>query len=245
MMKKKNNEERGMIVRILTNPDIQKGFSLLALALLLAFSAVISTVSEEVEEKGTISEDDDEADKLITGINYPSMRTIENATLEIEADDEVDFEVKILDSEWKPLYNESNRYKIDLTELEGTPNHFSFNVLEGNLTYIYTIAYVSRPYGLLSIPAVFVLLLGMIYSFKGKGVILGEIKRKKMEQEHREKRKERKKSKGEGTTKEKSTDSDSAPGDKVIYSGDKKEKRGDADHVNFMGVPDESEDEEK
>ncbi|MFP3871652.1 MAG: hypothetical protein ACOCTR_02395 [Candidatus Natronoplasma sp.] len=247
-MKKEEKGERGLIVRILSNPDIQKGLVFFAVALILAFSAVITTVEEDVD-KGTIGSDEI---GLVTNINYPRFMELDNATLRLEGDEEVRTEatIRILNSNYENItlpegwtsgrrtimdLSEVENKTLDMTSLKERPRHISFNVTQGNLTYTYTVSYPTKPYSILSLPAAALTLIGMVYAFKGKGVILGEIKRKQMEKEQKEREKKDLKSR-----------------DEVVYEGDgsekgsmDKDKSGEADHIDFMGVPDGSEEDEE
>jgi len=222
-MNKKNDKERGLLIRILSSKDIQKGIAFFSIALILAFAAVIPVTEEEFTEN-TIEEE------AIEEIDYPGYRVL-NATLNIL---EGSSNLSIQDFEGNALLNESiaEGDSIELTEIESerNPNRLVFTDIEGNLTYSYHLEYSRRPYGLLSLPAGLFTLVGMVFAFRGKGVILGEIKMKQMEEEEREK--EEKREKGEIE-------------EEVIFEGeDGEEKKGEADHINFMGVPDEEDEEE-
>jgi len=248
-MENDKQDERGILLRIISNPDIQKGFVFFALALILAFSAVITTVEEDVDSDTFSPEDHG----LVTNINYPRMREIDEATLEIRSDEELESEatIRILDSDYEPIFlpeewttsdresmdlSEVENISLDLTLLDEDPRHFSFNVTEGSLTYTYTVSYPRKPYGLLSLPAALFTLIGMVYAFKGKGAILGEIKRRQMEKET-EKMREKK---------EEEKDEDKEISEDVIYEGTGSSKKGqEAEHINFMGVPDDSEEEKE
>ncbi len=252
-MQDNKEDEKGILIRILSNPDIQKGFAFFGLALILAFSAVVTTVEEDVD-RDTIGPDDN---GLVINIHYPRLREIDNASLEMKGDDDDESKatIKILNSTYDPIslpqewttgdsqsmnLTEVENKSLDLRLLEDTPRHFSFNVTEGNLTYTYTVSYPSKPYAILSLPAALLTLIGMVYAFKGKGVILGEIKRRQAEKEARKKKEERGKEKEEEDVEEESETSKD-----VIYEGTGAEKGGgEADHLDFMGVTDDSKDEE-
>ncbi len=229
-MSEKNDKDRGLILRILSNKDIQKGIAFFSLALILAFAAVIPVAEEEFNQN-TIEEEG------VEEINFPGYR-VHNATVNIL---EGSSNLIVQDFDGNELFNESVSAgnSIDLTDLDGNrdPNLLVFrDIGENNLTYSYILEYSRRPYGLLSLPAAFLTLIGMVFAFKGKGIILGEIKSKQME----EKRKKEEREKEEKITEEKDL------GEEVIFEKeDSHEEKGEADHINFMGVPKEDDEENK
>jgi len=226
-MKGKNNKERGLLTKILSNKDIQKGIAFFSVALILAFAAVIPVTEEEFTEN-TIQEDGD-----VEQINFPGYRVL-NATLNIL---QGSTNLVIQDFEGNELLNESVSAgdSLELTEIDSRrdPNLLVFTNIRGNLTYTYDLVYSRRPYGLLSLPAGLFTLIGMIFAFKGRGFIQGEIERKRMEEEEKKKQDERE----ELEEKEKITMEEEIEGE-VIFEGSEA-KTGEADHINFMGVPDE------
>jgi len=249
-MNKEDDKERGILIRILSNKDIQKGIVFFVAALILAFVAVTPATSTNVEED-TIKEDEDAPN---VQINYPIYDVI-NATLELEivSEEEGRAYIEIQNEtnevlEEKTLTRSGAQEIIDLevvAEDSGEiPAWLSFNVSEGQLRYAIIFTYTGSPYGILSLPAALFTLIGMVYAFKGKGVILGEIKRKQMEEEARMQQEERKKEFGS----EQSTGEEGIEGD-VIYgengADEPTEKKGEADHINFMGIPDEEDNDER
>ncbi|MBS3816024.1 MAG: hypothetical protein KGY76_00485 [Candidatus Thermoplasmatota archaeon] len=243
-MKEKDEDDRGILIRIISNKDIQKGFGLFAIALILAFTSVTTTIETDVKDEEVGPEEES-----FERIHYPRY-TVRNATLELDFEPDGDStthseaEIKVLnasyDDIWETTWNQNFSRTIDMTDLDGTPYYLSFNVTNGTLTYSYSVTYPNKPYSILSLPAIVFTLVGMVYAFKGRGVILGEIKMKRMEEE-RKKQMEKRKEEKEETSEEEDEDEESR---KVIYEGDKDEtgsKKGGADHINFMGLPDESE----
>lgn len=241
-MKDEDSEDGGILIRVFSNSDIQKGFGLFAIALILAFASVMTTTETDVKGPEEIVPEDHGFKR----INYPTY-TVRNATLELDfdPDDEptgaVKAEIKILngsyDSIWRTNWYENDSLTLDMMEVDGNPVFLSFNVTNGNLTYTYTVTYSASPYGILSLPAALLTMIGMIYAFKGKGVILGEIKRKRMEREAKKKKEER----GSDTSEEEEQMSK-----KVIYGGGKEgSKESDADHIDFMGISKESDEDEE
>ncbi len=227
-MNGKNEKERGLLKRILSNKDIQKGIAFFSIALILAFSAVIPVTEEEFNEN-TIEDD------AMEQINFPGYR-VHDAILNIT---QGTTNLAIQDFQGNVLLNEtvSEGDSIDLTDIDSPrdPNLLVFTNVQGNLTYTYDLQYSRRPYGLLSLPAAFFTLIGMVFAFKGKGLILGEIKQRKMEEEARKKQEER----DDVEEKDKSTGEDEISGE-VIFEGEStRTKKGEADHINFMGLPDE------
>ncbi len=238
-----------LVVRIISNPDIQKGFVLFALALILAFSAVITTVEDDTD-KDSIEPDDQ---GLVKDIRYPHLRNVENSTLELRGEEETNLSLRILNTNFQPIslpgtwadetgerinltIAEDENRSLDLTELDDIPRHFDFNVTEGNLTYVYYVSYATSPYGILSLPAILLTIIGMVYAFKGKGALLGEIKERQIEEEERKIKARRQKKYEKGKDREHFED--------VIYEGEKKEGK-PSDHVNFMGIPEGSEEDEE
>ncbi|MFW6065125.1 MAG: hypothetical protein ACOC8Y_06085 [Candidatus Natronoplasma sp.] len=245
-MNKKDDKERGILIRILSNKDIQKGIVFFVAALILAFVAVTPATSTNVEEE-TISEEEYTPN---VPINYPIYDVI-NATLELEIiSDSGDAEIEIQNETHAVLESEileggGDLEIIDLEALaeeEGeVPSWLNFTNINGELRYAIIFTYIGSPYGLLSLPAALFTLIGIVFAFKGKGVILGEIRRKQMEEEARKQEEERK----EDSESEKSADETKIEGE-IIYEGDETPKKKDeADHINFMGIPSEDDDDEK
>ena len=244
-MNKDNDKERSLLIRILSNGDIQKGLVFFIAALILAFVAVTPATSSNVIE-GTRDEDGFQQNEQI---NYPIYDII-NATLELEitSDDgdaiiEIQNQTHVALGEYR-LRGGGDEETVDLMNLadetDKVPAWLNFTVNEGTLKYSIIFTYTGSPYGILSLPAALFTLIGMVYAFKGKGVILGEIQMKQMEEEAR-KQQEDKKNDFEGKeSKEEVID------DNVIYDGDDTtEHKGEADHINFMGIPDEDEEEKR
>ncbi len=241
-------EDRGLLIRILSDRNIQLGFAFLTIALILAFVGAISEL-----RTSTVSGDvgvEDKWDKIY----YPYNAI--NSTLKLKYDSNgTNEEALIWFEDGYPYRNDSKvigirdpesgfvkenitlkddeSTKLDLENLERTPTTINFNFTEGSLEYNYTVNYANKPYGLLSLPAMFFLLLGMVFAFRGKGVILAEIKRKKMEEEQDEKGKRKEKKLAEEKTEE----------ENVVYEGES--GGGEADHIDFMGMSQEDEEEEK
>ncbi len=240
-MNKDNDKERSLLIRILSNGDIQKGMVFFVAALILAFVAVTPATSTNVTE-GTREEDGFQENERI---NYPVYDII-NATLELEiisdsgsANVQIENETHVALNEYS-LIGGGDQEIIDLVNLadetEQTPAWLNFTVEEGILQFSLIFTYTGSPYGILSLPAALFTLIGMVYAFKGKGVILGEIQMKKMEEEARKQQKE-----GARDIVEEESRSEEGT-DKVIYDGDDTtEHKGEADHINFMGIPDEEE----
>ncbi len=250
-MEGKSDGEGSLLIRIFSDKDIQKAIAFFSIALILAFAAV-TTTTETDQTPGEISADDGDADFTIKNepIYYPRLIALKNSTLELRAEETyTNLSLEIRDSDFESLWDNSyelaedqevSLYLPDLRGIdqENSPNFLSFNVTEGNLTYTYTVSYSHSPYGLLSLPAAFFTLIGVVFGFKGKAVILGEIKRRQMEEEEKKKKgKEKESSKGDEYARE------------VIYDGeeesDQQREKGDASHINFMGVPEEDKDDEE
>ncbi|MFP4000351.1 MAG: hypothetical protein ACLFSM_02350 [Thermoplasmata archaeon] len=239
-MNDKDDEERGLVIRVLSSKDIQKGIAFFIIALILAFVAVTPVPAEE-----RVSDEGIEETPHLERISYPSYQEV-NATLEVSTTGSVNVSVHGSLGEnstvWGPKTVESGSETFYLTDIdsERVPRWLNFTDLEGNLTYTYTVQYSQNPYGLLSLPAAFFALLGMIFAFRGQGAILGEIKKKQMEEEARKKEKEREEVSDEEKAKSKEIESE------VIYEREESEgEKGEADHINFMGLPDEENEEEK
>ncbi|MEF8873969.1 MAG: hypothetical protein V5A88_04775 [Candidatus Thermoplasmatota archaeon] len=249
-MNDESDEERGILIRILANEDIQKGIAFFSIALILAFSAILPVPEEEVET-GRVNTTDGEPEH--EKIYYPGYR-VRNATLELNISSIVEdhtatSRVSLLDYDFNTLYqenitsNESRSWEITEKDLPRDPTWIYFENI--SLNYTYTLKHESRPYSLLSIPAIIFTLVGMVFAFKGKGIILGEIKQKQIEEEARKKREERKK---ESEKDKRKNLTEEEIEEEVIYSGEDSmeesmEKKGDAEHINFMGVPDEDDEE--
>jgi len=254
----KSDDRGSLLIRILSDKDIQKAIAFFSIALILAFAAVTTTTETDQLRRG-VSADDDDRDFTteFVNIHYPTFLDLRNSTLEfIAKETNTSFSLEILDSDLEHLWSRS--YSLDegekeseyLPDLDGVnsenpPSYLNFNVTEGNLSYTYTVSYSRTPYGLLSLPAAFFTLLGMVFGFRGKGVILGEIKRKQMMEKENKKKEEREKK-----TEKESSEDDEYSGE-VIYeskereeSGQKGEK-GDASHIDFMGIPEEDKDDEQ
>lgn len=312
------DKEHGLLYRIFSNKDIQKGIALFSIALIMAFSAIMPVTEGEVEEDSIVvgyrfslerteyeqyledgpidrsleeafedegyglhqdtelSEADgswyiyendthtyrieiedenleiyEEVDshQQYVRINYPGYNII-NGTLELDfepREEGTELRVEIQNRDFEALEvitltRFDNHSFIDLTEIDwrDSPRFLNITLDGGSMDYTYSIDYSRRPLRLLSLPALFFTFIGMVYAFKGKGVILGEIKRKQMEEEEREKMQERKEEISE-------EDVSSGPDDReVIYEGDgtsSKESKGDADHISFMGLPEDEDDE--
>ncbi|MBS3781555.1 MAG: hypothetical protein KGY66_01780 [Candidatus Thermoplasmatota archaeon] len=245
-MSNKADKERGILIRILSSKDIQKGVAFFSIALILAFTAVIPVTEKEIVREEEIKEA-----PHIKEIPYPSYRVI-NATLEVSTTGKVNVSLQnsLLGNDtrvWGPETvgsgNETGNETFDLTEidLEGVPRWLNFTDIQGNLNYTYTVEYSHNPYGLLSLPAGLFTLIGVVYAFRGKGVILGEIKRKQMEDEARKKEKERE----EKAEEEKSSEEEEIEGEVIFEGEDTHEEKDEADHIDFMGVPDEDEEDQK
>lgn len=239
-MNKKDDDRKGLLRRIFSNKDIQKGIAFLSVALILAFSAVIPVTENDVVQN-TIEEDD------VENIHYPGYRVI-NATLEVSTTNFV--HVSIQDVERNELYEEDvggdiggGSTVIDLTEVapnsERDPEFIVFDEVTGELNYTYDLSYSRRPLTLLSLPAVFFLFVGMVFAYRGKGVILGEIKMSKQREEAEEE--------GEQARKEESGSEEGSEGEEheVVYEGESEKKQADGSHVNFMGIPDEEDEEDE
>ncbi len=240
-MNEKTDKDRGLLIRILSSKDIQKGIAFFTIALILAFAAVLPVTGEDA-----VSEQEIEGDEHFEEIPYPGYR-VYNATLELSTTRRVDLRIKdSLEEDAEVLMDEIRVQEgedkiIDLTEIdsERVPRVLHFYYISGSLNYTYTVEYARRPYGLLSLPAGLFTLIGMVFAFKGKGIILGEIKRKQMEDEARKREEEREEEK----KREKSTRGEEIEGE-VIFEGEgTDEERGEADHVNFMGIQDEEDEE--
>jgi len=241
-MNKDDDKERSLLIRILSNGDIQKGIVFFVAALILAFVAVTPATSTNVTE-GTREEDGFQENEQIT---YPVYDII-NATLELEiisdsgsANVQIENETHVALNEYS-LIGGGDQEIIDLVNLadetEQTPAWLNFTVEEGILQFSLIFTYTGSPYGILSLPAALFTLIGMVYAFKGKGVILGEIQMKKMEEEARKQQKE-----GARDIVEEEGYSEEETDNEVIYEGDDTtEHKGEADHINFMGIPDEEE----
>jgi len=250
-MAEKSDDEGSLLIRILSDSDIQKAIAFFSIALILAFISVTT-----VTETNQIGDEIGVEDPGYYKIDYPTLLELRNSTLEMKAEQEnTNFSLEILASDLEILW--SNNYTLAENEekseylpvLEGiepesSPTYLNFNVTEGNLTYIYTVSYSRSRYGILSLPAAFFTLVGMVFGFKGKAVILGEIKRKQMIEEDKKKKEDRKKNK------EKEYSEGDEYGGEVIYEGEKSEEsykqreKGDASHINFMGLPKEDREDE-
>jgi len=246
-MNKDDDKERSLLIRILSNGDIQKGMVFFVAALILAFVAVTPATSTNVTE-GTREEDGFQENERI---NYPVYDII-NATLELEIiSDSGSANVQIQNETREYVLDEfslsggGDQEIIDLVSLadetEQTPAWLNFTVDEGTLQYSVIFTYTGSPYGILSLPAALFTLIGMVYAFKGKGVILGEIQMKQMEEEARKQQEER-----AGDIVEEEGYSEEETDNEVIYEGDETtEHKGEADHINFMGIPDEDDEEKR
>lgn len=240
-MNDKEDEERGLLIRIFSSKDIQKGMAFFSIALILAFAAVIPVTDVDV-----VSEKDISGPHHLKEIPYSGYNVI-NATLEMSTTGRANLSIQdSLGEDAQVLLKESvskgENETIYLTEKEFSknPRWLNFTSVEGNLTYTYTFKYSHNPYGLLSLPAGFFTLVGMVFAFRGKGVILGEIKRKQMEEERRKKLEERE----EKADEEISIEEEEIEGE-VIYEGEDSDKeKSETDHINFMGIPDEEDEEE-
>jgi len=248
----KRDDEGSLLIRILSDSNIQKAIAFFSIALILAFISV-TTVTETNQIRDEIGVEDPGFYK----IDYPTLLELRNSTLEMKAEEEnTNFSLEILASDLQILWSnnytlaeneEKSEYIPDLEgiEPESSPTYLNFNVTEGNLTYMYTVSYSRSRYGLLSLPAAFFTLIGMVFGFKGKAVILGEIKRKQMIEEEKKKKEERKKGK------EKEDSEGDEYGGEVIYEGEKTEEgyqqreKDNSSHINFMGIPEEDNDDEK
>jgi len=253
----KSDGEGSLLIRILSDSDIQKAIAFFSIALILAFAAVTTTIETD-QLRDEISADDGDRDFTteFESIYYPIFLDLRNSTLDfIAKETNTNFSLEILDSDFEHLWSRSytleegekeSEYLPDLDGIdqENPPNYLNFNVTEGNLSYTYTVSYSRSPYGLLSLPAALFTLLGMVFGFRGKGVILGEIKRKQMRKKEKERREEREKKN------EKEDNEDGGYSREVIYEGEKREKsdqqrkKGDASHIDFMGLPEEDKDDE-
>lgn len=247
----KENDDRGLLIRIFSDKDIQIAVALFAIALILAFAAVTTTTETE-RLRDILETEDDEPEFTREEIYYPGLLDVSNATLEFIAEGgDTNFTVELLNSDFDPLW--SNTYELEEGEgvnesvpdlhgidSEDPPEHLEIsNVTGGNLIYTYTVSYSRSPYGLLSIPAMIITLIGMVFGFRGHTVILGEIKRKKMLEKEKEKKEERaEREEGE------SEEADEKLGE-VIYEdedGERSQEKGDGSHVDFMGIPSDDED---
>lgn len=246
IMSKKDKGERSLILRILSNRDIQIGAVLLLIAVILAFAAVVP-VAGEMNAEGVLSSDD----PGFVEIDFPALRHLRNATLEVIADDDVGSAIVRVnhsaDLELDSFQLSGGQdFTKDLTNLvpedqefgEENPRFLVFEFDEGNISYDYTATYESQRYRYLSIPAGILTLIGMVFAWKGHGALKGEIIRKRMEEEAKKKKEDRQEKEDEISKKtgseEKELDED------VIYEGDQ-EKRSDGSHINFMGIPSDDE----
>lgn len=251
-----DGKERGILVKMLTNKDIQKGIAFFSVALILAFSAILPVAEEEVDT-GTVDtiEDDEDPQPEYVSIYYPGYQ-VTNATLELDIDsigeegnDNATSRIGILDHQFDILHEEnitseeSRTWEITEKNLGRAPSRIYFENI--SLSYTYTLNYERRPYGLLSLPAIFLTLIGMIFAFRGKAVILGEIKQKQMEEEAKKEQEEREDRSDEEDKSESTLEEEVEKEEEVIYSGeDGTEEKGDAEHVNFMGILEEDEEED-
>jgi len=232
----KKGESGSILLRILSDRNIQIGFTLLAVALILAFvgalpERVSSTEDGEVTQEG-------ESFRAITQPYLPINSSMtfnysegESARIWFEDDEGDKIPLDERNEQYEIELGDGENHTQDLTELVTRPRTVHFNLTSGVLEYSHTITTETKPYGLLSFPALLFLLIGMVYAFKGKGVIAAEIKRKKMIEEEKEMKKKREEEKEE------------ASDEKTIYPGEEKQEEGQ--HVDFMGMSDSSEDEEK
>ncbi len=160
--------------------------------------------------------------------------------------------VSILDSRFNTLYyenitsDESMTWNITEKGLVRSPSWLSFENV--SLNYTYTLNYESRPYSLLSLPAIFFTFVGMVFAFRGKGMLLGEIKQKQMEEEAKRKREESEESDEDDTGAD--SVAEGIDEEDVIYEGEspstsETEKKEEAEHIDFMGIPDEDDSEDE
>ncbi|MEF8832674.1 MAG: GEVED domain-containing protein [Candidatus Thermoplasmatota archaeon] len=206
--------------------------------------------NEEVKAVGNTDDDYSykEIDSYLTAIdnfidlNYSADSSTDNAKAKIWFEDDFPYEEDSerirINREGYEQYDtnitlrDGENFTQDITKLEERPRTVNFNLTGGQLEYSHTITYETKPYGLLSFPALVFLLIGMVYAFRGKGVIAAELKRKRMLEEER----------SQESTKEEEKEEEEIEDEKTIYPGNNKQK---SSHVDFMGISDSSEDEKK
>ncbi len=246
-MSKKDRSERNLLLRILSNRDIQIGAVLLLIAVILAFAAVVPVMGE-INAENEVGSDD----PGVLEIDFPALRHLRNATLEVIADDDVGTaNVRInhsadLELDSFQLSGGQNLTR-NLTDLvpedrefgEENPRFVVFEFDEGNISYNYTATYEHQRFRILSIPAVVLTLIGMVFAWKGHGALKGEIMMKRMEEEARKKEEAEKASQIEKADSKKD---EKEPEEDVIYEGDQ-QKKSDGSHIDFMGIPKDDEEE--
>lgn len=249
--------DRSLLRRILSDRNIQLGAVFLSLALIFAYVGALPESGSTTDE-GTIKVEDCEdsdcfreirssltAVETIIEFNYTANESDPDAEAEIWFEDGFPYEE---DSERvripRPGYeqydtnitlSDGENVSQDLNELEDRPRTVNFNLSSGELEYSHTIRYQTKPYGLLSFPALLFLLIGMVYAFKGQSVIAAEIKRKRMREE------EKAQENAEEKEEEKEQKDEEISGGKTIYSGEDKSE--DAEHIDFMGISGSSDEE--
>ncbi len=247
-------ENGSLVKRTLSNRDIQLGIIFLILALTLAFTATLSESRKTTPGKATVEKSDwrevgrshTEIDSKII-FNYTSENSSGSATIWFEDGYPYENNSNRIDIERKNEIKDSiilrpgDNITIDLVNLEGPPKTVNFKITSGELRYEHKIEYHAKPYGLLSFPALLFLLLGMVFAFRGKGVLATEIKRKRIE----EKKKSKKDSKKDSKVSEYKEETEETEEENVIYPGPGKEKRQEGDHVDFMGISETSKEEEE
>lgn len=243
-----------VLIRMFSNRNIQLGFTLLAIALILAFVAALprqvsSTDNETFSEGGHIP------------LSQPYLPVNSSVTLTYNVEDgnsgsaEIWFErdgeeISIPDVEEYEIHlQDGESHTQDLIELEETPDevHFEIPDQNGQIEFSHTIVQETRPYGLLAFPALLFLFIGMVYAYKGRSVIAAELKERKMREEAKKKAKEKTQKESievddEGTENAEEDHKEIYPGpdDEPSDEGET-EQKGGADHINFMGVQDTSE----
>ncbi len=239
-MSKDKRKSKSLLLRILTNKDIQKSVIFFTIALILSFASIQTVTETDRTPSGQVEEDE----TAFESIYYPTMMDLINATLELKAEETANTSFELLDEDLGILYSstieleegeEKEKYLPDLRDFDrgNSPSYLNLTVENGTLSYTYIVSYSRSPYGLLSLPAIFLAFLGLVFGFKGKGHILGEIKERKLEEKEREKTTERVESK-----------EDISHSEDVIYNGGGQKgdksiedtEKGDASHVDFMGI---------
>ncbi len=239
-------ENISVLKEMFHNKDIRRGFLCFTVALILAFAAVTPRLDTDSEKGEVTPEGDEQNFPLLISyrtrdstlrLNYTSPNSSDRAIIHIRNNEDETLKNVSLSSNSVPI-------EIDLTAFDSDPAYISVNISSGILRYSQTIAYTRHPYSLVSLPAAFLTLLGMVYAFKGKGALLAVIKENK---EAKEAKKEMEKKKKEKEDKEGEKDSDSEQqvsssgenekGVDEVPSEDRSEEESEAGHIDFMGVP--------
>lgn len=244
-MNEDEEEDQISVLRSMaSNKDIRRGFLCLGIAVILAFTAVIPQVNTDIN-KGKVTPDS--GDHYIEFWTSPYM--VRNSTLKLEYKSNSTPEVvniSIENEDFNVVRNISidttESVKIDLTKFDSETVYLDINISEGSLYYTQRVRYTTHPYRVLSLPAAFLTILGMVYAFKGKGAILAAIQEKKEQKEKSKKEEEReskaeKEGEKEETQPEESEEEETKGDQEGGTSREDQEKRADGDHIQFMGTP--------